>query len=531
MAYYCDKLDLMMKKLTVLFVLTGLVVFGRPLWALSLDEVVLSEFSSSGQSMVIDRGEMEEYKEGDYAHFFLQKGPKENPKIFLVSEGELVKTFPRKSYWLMRKIHIPDALVTGHKLLVLTSQAVKVGRPLKIKTRHVVMNSEEFSDVDDFLAQNQDNVPARLIKEEKNYEAGDELFEQDKVPEADLEISTYEGYRNKSQTYYSEEYGDLTTQKYFIGNREVALGDIKNAEDKKLFESMSKGYQNQVANMKYGVKDFYRDQEKTPGNSEMNKSISIKSSYDEAREDKKEKVAISPRAIAKIERDGEQWSEDMDQKSLRRYFIQTGMEREVRRRELALNELDGNEIMFHYSGSMVDHSTADDENYRDRGYHLGLGYDLHLSRTSPDLKQWSIQFLLERGVINTDIGSRNGRGEEGFYGAYLNYYFINNPLTIKSFIYLMGIGIKSGKSDISAPELTKDYSYQVLTLPSLQLMSKYRFRTGDLAEETVNVGASVNFGINLDVKNYTASDLIEDEIDSKFSNTDLKYFIGMSVYF
>ncbi len=499
--------------------------------ALILDEVVLQELSSTEQSLIIDRGDMENFKVGDLAHFFLQKGPKEFPKVFLVAEGELIKSFPRKSYWIMRKIHIPNSLRAGTKLLVLSTKSVIPGRPLKIKTRHRVIDGDEFSDVDDFLEQNKDNVPGRLIREEQNFLAGDTLFESDEVPGADIEVSTYEGFRNKSQTYFSEEYGDLTAQKYFIGNREVPLGDIKDDEDKKLFESMAKGYQNQIDNLKYGVKDFYRDQEKMPDMRELNKSITLKSSYDQAREDTKLKVAVSPRAVAKIERDGEQWSEDMDSTSLRRYFIQTGLEKELRRRELALNELDGHEIMLQYSGSMVDHSSADDPNYRARGYHLGLGYDLHLSRSSSDLKNWSIQFVLERGVVDTDLGGINGRSEEGFYGAYLNYYFVNNPLTLNSFIYLMGLGFKIGSSDIAAPELSKAYSFQVLTLPSLQLMTKYRFRTGDLAEDNINVGASANLGINLDIKKYNAVDTIEDEIDSKFSHTDLKYTIGMSVYF
>lgn len=500
-------------------------------WGLSLDEVQLLELSTTGNSLSLNYGEMEGYKEGDQAQFFLQKGPFEKPVVFLVAEGELVKSFPRKSYWILNKIHVPDAIKKESKLLILTSHAVTVGRPLKIKTRHVVASKKEYQDVDDFLAKNKENVPAKLVREEKNYDASEELFEKDETPVADVEISTYEQFRDRSQNHYSEEYGDLTGLRYFVGNKEVRLGDIKRAEDKKLLDSMGDGYRNQVASMKYGVKDFYRNQEKLPGSREFNKAITLKSTYDQAREDKKEKEIVSPRAIAKQTRDGDSWSEDMDSSSLRKYFISTGLEREARRRELALNELDGNEIMLYYSGSVIDQSTETDPNYRGLGYQLGLGYDLHLSRANQELKKWSLQFVVERGVVNTDIGGINGRSEEGYYGAYVNYYFINNPLTIKSLIFLAGVGIKLGSTDISAPDLSKDYNYQLLTLPSFQLMGKYRFRTGDLTEDTVNVGASANFGMNLDFKNYSTTDEMEDDINGKFSSTDLKYYIGMSIYF
>jgi phage terminase large subunit-like protein len=62
-------------------------------------------------------------------------------------------------------------------------------------------------------------------------------------------------------------------------------------------------------------------------------------------------------------------------------------------------------------------------------------------------------------------------------------------------------------------------------------MGKYRFRTGDLREDNINVGASFNFGINMDIKNFTTNQELEDEIDGKFSVTDLKYTLGMSVFF
>ena len=531
MAYYCAKLFSMKTKFGRVLLVLSLYLHSQLAGALSLEEVSITDVSTSGESMIADLGDLEEYKEGLQARFYVQKGPKETPVIFLVAEGELVKSLPRKSYWSLKTIHLPDQLKKASKLLMMTDHSVSMGRPLRIKTRHRVVNKDEYGDVDAFLADNEENVPRRLVHQEDQYDASEKLFDEDPVPEADIEISTYEGYRNKSETYYSEEYGDKTDQRYFLGNRTVRVGDIKKAEDKKLLDSMGEGHEQKVASMKYGVKDFYRDQEKLPDMREFNKAVTIKSSYEQAREDKKAKAEISPRVIAKKQRDGENWTADLDSASLRKYFIQTGVESEMRRRELALSELDGHEIMIHYSGSMVNQTTDADSYYQGRGYHLGLGYDLHLSRSNPEWKNWSLQFILERGVVDLDIGGRNGRSEEGFVGGYINYYFVHNPLTLNRFIYLAGLGLKVGSSDMSAPELSKDYSYQVLTLPSMQLMTKYRFRTGDLAEDTVNVGASANFGINADVKNYNSSDGVSDDINGKFSKFDLKYYLGMSIYF
>ncbi len=533
--FLCVKLLINMKNLAKFTIVLFTSAFFSYSQAIGLEEVTLEDISTSGKSLVLDRGALEEFNEGLFARFYLQKGPKEFPKIFLVAEGELVKTFPKKSYWILRKIHIPEAIKGRGKILLQTSASVSSGRPLKIRNHHVVMSDKQFKDVDDFINQNQENVPSRLVKEEAAFEPSNDIYKQEEVkdttPEADVVVTTYETFKNRPGNYYSEEYGDLTGQRFFVGNREVALGDIKKAEDKKLFDSMSDGYVQKTNGMKYGLKSFYSDQEKTPGAREINAEGTMPSIYEQIREDKKKSDQISPRAIAKYKRDGQHWSSDMDDASLRHYFIETGIEKEVRRRELALNEKEGHEVILSYSGSVLSHGNTTDPNYQGRGYNLGISYDLHLARTSQSLKNWSLQFMLESGVTEYDTGVYNARSEEVSYGAYLNYYFVNNPLTLNSFIWLAGVGIKNGSASVFTPDFTKEYSYQVLTLPSLQVMTKYRFRVGDLKEDTANIGASLNFGVNLDFKNLSVIDRLDDNIRSKFSVTDLKYSLGMSVYF
>lgn len=524
-----------MKKLVILSTLLFIGTITGKAMAQALDEVALQDVSTSGKSLMIDRGTLENFEEGIFARFFIQKGPKEFPKVFLVAEGELVKSFPRKSYWILKRVHIPNAIKPDSKILILTSDTVTSGRPLKLKNRHVVLSDSNGGDVDSYIDQNKDAVPSRLVKQGSAYEASPDVFEKEEMrdltPDADVLVTTYEQYKTKGGTHYSDEYGDLTAQKFFIGNKQVALGDIKKAEDKKLFDSVADNYVKKTNEMKYGVKGFYSEIEKVNELPELNKKGTEASTFDEIKYRRKQAEHVSPLAIAKMKRDGDQWSSDMDDASLRQYFIKTGMEKEARRRDLALNELDGHEVVVHFSNALSSHGNTTDPNYQGRGYNLGISYDLHLSRTSSNLKNWSLQFMFEKGVTEYDTGVYNARSEETSYGAYVNYYFINNPLTLNSFIYLAGIGIKNGSASVYSPDLTKEYSYQALTLPALQVMTKYRFRTGDLNEDNVNIGASVNFGINLDIKNLSVIDRLDDDINSKISVADLKYTLGMSVFF
>ncbi|MFA6238666.1 MAG: hypothetical protein WC635_15130 [Bacteriovorax sp.] len=521
-----------MKILNIVALLWSFGAFTGQVFAIGLSEVSIQELSSSEKSIVIDRGSLEKFTEGSYGKFFIQTGDFKYPKIFMVAEGKLVKDFPKKSYWYLDKVHLPKFIVPGTHLLVLTSEDVKAGRTIKMKQRHVVVPADEFNSSSEYLDKNKTNVPERLLQDAKDYEESAELYETRKVPEADLSIQSYEGWKRKAGVRFSDAYNDETEEKYFIGNREVKVGDIENEEDKKLLDSIADGYVEKINSQKYGLENgLYRKQKKVPGFRDLNADITVTSAYDEAREDKKAAEIINPRAVAKIKRDGVAWSEDMDDEALRRYFIQTGMEQESRRRDLALNELDGNEIMFNYSGSMTDHSSSVDEQYRNLGFVLGFGYDWHLSRASTELKNWSIQAVVDFGTTDYDVGGQNARGQEFFYGAYINYYLVNNPLTLNSFIWLAGVGLKSGSVKMQSVEFANEYSYQALTLPALQLMTKYRFRSGDLTEETVNVGASFNAGIQIDSKRLSVIEPAADNINGKISVTDIKYMLGMSVYF
>jgi len=502
------------------------------LYAMGLDEISLQEVSSTKKTIIIDRGLLENYTEKSYAKFFIQSGDFKSPKIFLVGEGKLVKSFPKKSICYLSKIIDPRFFMLNGRLLVLTSNQVKAGRIIKMKQHHVVVSPDEYESVDQYLEENKNKIPDRLLQDSNSHEESAELFETPKIADADVEIKTYETLKKKGGIQFSDQYKDEIGEKYFIGNREVKLGDIENDQDKKLLDSLALGFAEKINSQRVELTHgLYKNQLKAPGLRDINNKMSVMSVYDSIKEDQLIHEQISPHAIAKIKRLGPLWSADMDDATLRRYFISSGMEHEAQRRELALNELDGNEILFHYSGSLVDHTTSADENYRGPGFTLGLGYDYHLSRSSKDLKNWSLQFVFEKGVSDYGLGGLNARGQESYYGAFLNYYFVDNPLTLNSFIFLGGLGLKGGTVEMDSTDLSKKYTYQAVVFPALQIMTKYRFRSGDLTDDVLNVGASFNAGVNLEVKRLGVIDSLDDDINGKISITDIKYLLGMSVYF
>jgi hypothetical protein len=162
---------------------------------------------------------------------------------------------------------------------------------------------------------------------------------------------------------------------------------------------------------------------------------------------------------------------------------------------------------------------------------LGLTYELHLARATQDLKLWSLQFSFDTGASHYDLGGVNGLSQEKMYGAGINYYLLNNPLSLNKIMVEIGVGIKSGESNMKGSYLNSAYSYQILCVPSLQLMTKYRYRVGDLNEDTVKLGSSLFAGIVYDQKKLSLLDTPLDSINGTINVNDLKFQFGIGFYF
>jgi hypothetical protein len=490
--------------------------------------------STSEKTIAIDLGELDGFKEGDYGQILIQRGDYDRPTLFLIGLGKIVKTFSNKSIWLMEKNYISNKLVLDDPILIMLKSVVTRGRETSLRHKQIVFNKNEYSDVEDFLENNKNNVPKKFIANEDNFETSDDIFSDEKISEHDAEFATYDTFKNTGSLRVADEYNDQIKGLTYLVNKKYKIGDLKNAEDLKVLNSdarlMVNKYNSQILPLRNGL---YRQQRKLVGSKDVNDQITITSSYEKAAEIERDKNQIDLKAVAKIKRDGELWSADMDDDTLRRYFITTGILKEKYRRAVSLNELDGHEVTISYAGNVTSHVVSPDvdPSFQMRGYHLNLGYDIHLSRTALNLKKFSVLLMVEQGVNYYDLNNINGRSQEGQYGAYLNYYFINNPLILNNFSWNVGVGVKFGMSKMGSDQISQKYDYQILTLPSFQLMTKYRFRAGDLNEDTLKVGMSVNAGIIYETKSLRIVDNPSDNITSAINVNDMKYQFGVSFYF
>ena len=181
------------------------------------------------------------------------------------------------------------------------------------------------------------------------------------------------------------------------------LDDYKKKDGDKLFKSVVEGSVDKFNDYNYSLNTFYREQKKDEDYKEIRESVVEETVYAKYQKEKEQKKWVSPQAMAKVERDGDLWSSDMNDEQLRRFFIKSGIRRENERQRLALNEYNSNEVTFFYSTALREHYTTDDDNFQGSNYSLGVGYEFHLRRTDPDWDKHTLDLYLIRTISFYDI--------------------------------------------------------------------------------------------------------------------------------
>lgn len=504
----------------------------------AIDYVAVREYGNNAElnkeTLVLNVGSLDGYVEGEMAQVFKEVGRYDFPDSKRLGEIELVKIFPKYSYWQFHKGSVSARDLKKNDGawsevgLIREDRAIN-GRSLDVKNKIRLFERETPVD----LSADGKEIP-RDLRQVKNYAPlKDEVFEVESLKRADVEVTNNDYLIKKSGTTHSDEHLEELEELYAPGLKVVKKNVVENAVKKDVTESLAQNYEKNKERTKYGMKDFYREQEKIPELKDVRKKISSMSVYEEEKQREFDESMISKRALKKMDRDKERWSQDMDDKVLRRYFVQNGIEAEYNRRERALNELEGHEVWFKFYGGLNRNTNEVDDNYQRMNYALSLGYNLHFSRISEELKNWSMDFYLENAVnfyaINDEF---NAEAKDLFAGATLNYYFLNNPLTLNRFIGHVGVGMKIGQGDAATVDINRTYSYQIVGLPTLSGGLKYRFRAGDLSRDTANVGAAAALGFQYERLSYSAAELLENnEIYPKFSTNSMKYFFGLHFYF
>jgi hypothetical protein len=520
----------LLKTLVILLFMTTICLGPEKAFAIGTAKVL--EISSTGMSVILDRGSFEGIKLGMRGRLLRPVGDMDRPKFKYLATAEVIKVHSNYSYWYLREINKAEFLDKGQRVVFVTmDEALSGRRDAKYKKRRVILRKGETPLK--FIEENENGVPTELIKKDGKYEKNNqELTETDPTLDEERIITEFETWAESKNLDYVDEYmQEVATNRETDISEDRNLNDYRKKDGDKLFKSVVDGSVDKFNDYKYSLDTFYREQKKDKDYREIREGVTDQTVYAKYQKQKEERKWVSPQALAKIKRDGKLWSSDMNDDQLRRFFISSGIRRENERQRLALSEYNSNEVTLYYSTALREHYTTNDDNFQGSNYSLGVGYEFHLRRTDPEWDKHTLDLFLIRTIAFYDIGGdKNGRFTEGIVKFGYNYYFINNPATIYRWMFYGGVGLLRGNALMQGIGLVKDYNYSVIGFP-MHLGFKYRFKSGDELDQISGIGWGVNFKFSYEWLKLNNVDLIEDDINGSVSIIDLRFTAGLSAYF
>ncbi len=502
-----------------------------PLVSGAVEDVTVLEVSSTQKSIMIDRGtELDHIRPGQRARFYVQQST-DVPHMTFIAEGEAVKVHSNFSYWYLKNVDNAKLLKKGQRLEFISDAEILSGRrEVEVRERSVVLAPDESAD--DFKEQSKRGVPERLLKKKDGYEENEQKVQ--------TEIPRTEDLRETSYGTWDEESSQSTSdfEKEIKAKKSTLLTPKKKAPEKKpsavafekeIYDSSSVGVINKINSYSDPLDALYGERKTKNGDGTGNTSSS--NVFKLAKEDEGKSRAISDADLSKIDKDDPRWSEEMSDKQLRRFFVESNIEREITRQRFAIGNAPNNEIIFRYVMGVADKTNAEENSNRGTAQAIDTAYEFHLLRATEALKDWTLEGGFSWGYNFYNTEPYNARASEQVFHAGLNYYFYNGPSAINSVLWHVGAGMRYGSASLISENFLQEYGYQVSSTYG-QLGVKYRFSGGDYDLDVFRVG----FGINalMSVERTTLSSnqpIMQYDVSGSIVTTDTKFALGLSIFF
>ncbi len=509
-----------------------LIINFSSLTSFAFEQIKILEISSSGKSIILDRGEIEGTKVGDIARLIIQSGEMNRPNLENLSYAEAVKVNSNYSFWkLLKNTKILKSKKNTYVLFALETHLMRGRSKFKTLYRQVLTNnkSDSFKRKKELLSN--DTVSDGLVQNNTEYTSHDELLNSSSRQSHNLEVLDFQELEQSK--------GSLFLQEYDEDIKYINIDDIEQqidyqlygkAEEENIIDSTINNSIEKVNKEEGGLDSLYKNQKRDKNIKELQNNIITRTTYEEYIYQQKADSYISPKVARKMKSAGKFWSSDMTEKQLRKFFIKTGLEEEVHMQWLALENRLSHELTFDFSLGLLRNIDPDDENFQSTSKFVNINYNLYLLRISSIFKQWTLELGYGGGNGYIDFGGINLKSKDMTFNSTLNYYFFRSPTSVKRLSAYLGLGIRNGISELAAIGISRSYNYQYLA-PLAQLGVKFRFLAGDEKSNHSNIGIGLLSKISAEYITLTATEDLFDNIDGKVQVTDVKLSLGMSVFF
>lgn len=481
---------------------------------------LVGDVSESGKSIILKRGMVEGLRTGLRARFY-----KDEAQMEFIAVGEVIKVNDNYSFWYFKDI--PDILrpKPSQKIFFALEEDVMRGRrPLKIvQTKSVLARDRDE-------AMDENSVPADLIKKDDLYIEGETAVKTKATVDFDAKTNETTEWSGGGIPLISNDYpGELESIR---PAEKPTLNDtsaIRRKEKKRTSQMLTDGAVDKARRAKKRGSDGAINS-RARGDGTM--PDSIPNEFDAYQDQLLAQTKLAAETKARVRKNGEMWSAGLSDKELRRTLVESGVIQERERRRKAASNLASHHINLRYSTSLVPQTTDIDPNHNGNNFSMALGYEYLLEHATEKLDHWALEGTIERGISYQDIGGSgiNGRIAWGALGIQLHWYPYHKPTALRKFIPFVGLGLKRGNGDLQSSFLNSTYDVQVAGT-DLHAGLRFRFKAGDELTNSAAMGMGFFAMASMENSRVNITTTVQDDIDSVYDISEVRYAFGISAFF
>ena len=525
------------------FIIWAFFMFSTTFYVFGRDNFVsIKATSKSGKTLVIGHGTVQRIKENELGAFFVFDGEIEKPSFTFISEAKCIKHALNESIWYLNTPASLGDLEGGEIVLVTKSQMLNghavnsnIGKviysdPQSIRKIHgeqtfPIWLQERYLTGKNISIDSDDDDFDFMDDEDEQYDTNNQVivdevleFEEDAVDQGDR---------------YIEEFGRYANVKLLkrLNKKELIREKERSSERAELL-NLSKGSFSKIDRYENGIVDLYEDVsvdrrdlvEDGPG---IDNSFQ---QYNMATRGIKRGILEKKKDLKKL--DDPLWPSGLSDLELRRYFLSHGIDEHSQRKSLILHNKPSHEFLLRLSFALNRNTTDADPNYQTINKSLFVGYEWHLMKASHFMRYFGLEFGAETTSGQYEIGEGLNAYTYEFAGRMmLNFYLNSLPSAVGKLNWYIGAGGKIGNAVVNSLNLSQKYNYFQVTLPSFQAGVKYRFRAGDEYDVLPKIGLGWNLAMIMDNHSFYNSRELFDNIKANFYAGDIKFVLGIGLFF
>tara|TARA_Y100000780_G_scaffold155505_1_gene140197 strand:- start:235609 stop:237066 length:1458 start_codon:yes stop_codon:yes gene_type:complete len=481
--------------------------------------VKISQVSSSGKTVVLNKGLNDRIKTDDYGVLLkemLRKDDKTGQSYTVykpVAKLKAVRALSDISIWIAFRSFLPNELTKDNKLILLSETELLQGRrKLKVDRRSIVSKKSEIKEN---LKRSLKGDGESMANKLGDYQAALTLEKNKKHHDSDVTLIDLKKWENAS----------FQGNKHYQGFYESPHAEVfRQRKRVHTFEKMVVQFVQKHSDKNFTKKKLYAEQ-KRDENLPMFQDRSLRGSvYSQSEYESELRRKRNERLRSDLLAQGEDWSDGYSDEELARLVKKIGVAKELERRRSITTNLFDYQAYASIGINMLDNeNTSDQVNTQDGRYDAEAALEWFFLKRNEQTSKFAFEVSARFAKDSLSTGGFNAVSTEYSSAIHLNWYPFLPPNTVGDNIIYVGTFFRYGWATREIPSQNEQGNYQIYSFPGLRAGIKYNFPSG--------YGARVNATLeNIQSDRLTKN---EDggELPDRVSHLDGKVSIGLSRFF